>query len=293
MKPAFDGSKLYIMIPISAAHDNRLRANSKLVFGEIMSMLNQKDSFFMNNATLAKRQNMSTNTLQSCLKELEDLGYIRRKIIRNDKKQVVSRLISSPLTELFKQTPEKWGQGYPQKYEKGIPKNRGEGSPKNRGEGSPKNLGHNNESLIMNSNNSIYSRNTSGKPDYIPKPPNKNSNDNFSEQVVNTTNKVIDHLNHKAGTKYRPTSKATRRLVRARLNDGWKLDDFYKVINNKVSDWKNDKYWAKYLRPETLFGTKFESYLNESAASGADDYPTFEEMAKETPEAAEDDNLPF
>lgn len=127
------------------------------------------------------------------------------------------------------------------------------------------------------------------------KPPKKKSNDNFSEQVVNTTNKVIDHLNQKAGTKYRPTSRATKKLIRARINDGYKTPDFYRVIDNKTSDWLNDPHWGKYLRPETLFGTKFEGYLNESVASGNANTPTVQELAayKRPDDNIDDSKLPF
>lgn len=75
---------------------------------------------------------------------------------------------------------------------------------------------------------------------------------------------VIDYLNQKAGTKYRSTTAATKRLVGARLKEGFTVDDCKKVIDNKVADWLNDEKMKNYLRPNTLFqASKFESYLNE------------------------------
>lgn len=74
---------------------------------------------------------------------------------------------------------------------------------------------------------------------------------------------IIDYLNQKAGTKYRSTTKKTQSLIKARYHEKFTLDDFKKVIDNKVAEWKSDNEMAKYLRPETLFGTKFESYLNQ------------------------------
>jgi hypothetical protein len=41
------------------------------------------------------------------------------------------------------------------------------------------------------------------------------------------------------------------------------------VIDNKVSEWKNTEM-AKFIRPETLFGTKFESYLNQKKGKTLD-----------------------
>ena len=83
---------------------------------------------------------------------------------------------------------------------------------------------------------------------------------------------IVDYLNQKAGTKYRSTTKKTQTLIKARFNEKFALDDFKQVIDNKVSEWKSDNNMAKYLRPETLFGTKFESYLNQSKASSPQNY---------------------
>ncbi|SOC06352.1 uncharacterized phage protein (TIGR02220 family) [Ureibacillus xyleni] len=74
---------------------------------------------------------------------------------------------------------------------------------------------------------------------------------------------IVDYLNEKAGTSYRYTSKKTRQLIRARFQEGFTEDDFQTVIIKKVCSWLHDEKMNKFLRPETLFGTKFESYLNE------------------------------
>ena len=74
---------------------------------------------------------------------------------------------------------------------------------------------------------------------------------------------IVDYLNEKANTKYRSSGSKTKLLIKARVNDGFDLDDFKKVIDTKTSQWLNDPKMKKFLRPETLFGTKFEGYLNE------------------------------
>jgi uncharacterized phage protein (TIGR02220 family) len=71
----------------------------------------------------------------------------------------------------------------------------------------------------------------------------------------------VAFLNEKTGAKYKASSQSTRRLIEARVNDGYALEDFQTVILNKCAEWKGTDM-EKYLRPETLFGTKFESYLN-------------------------------
>lgn len=81
-------------------------------------------------------------------------------------------------------------------------------------------------------------------------------------QITEIADRVVDYLNLKAGTSYRHGIAKTISLVSARLKDGFTENDFALVINKKCEEWNNTDY-AKYLRPETLFGTKFESYLNQ------------------------------
>lgn len=74
---------------------------------------------------------------------------------------------------------------------------------------------------------------------------------------------IIDYLNDMAGTHYRPHTNATISLIKARMNEGFTVEDFKTVIGKKCYEWKNDSQYAKFLRPQTLFGNKFESYLNQ------------------------------
>ena len=78
---------------------------------------------------------------------------------------------------------------------------------------------------------------------------------------------IVDYLNSKTGKNYRPTTAKTKDLIKARCNEGFTLDDFKRVIDNKVIDWSNNDRMSKYLRPETLFSNKFEGYLNEEPKS--------------------------
>lgn len=73
---------------------------------------------------------------------------------------------------------------------------------------------------------------------------------------------VIDYLNSVAGTRYKPSSVNTIKLITARLNEGYKLEDFKAIIYKKSKEWK-DTSFEQYLTPQTLFGNKFEKYLNQ------------------------------
>lgn len=75
---------------------------------------------------------------------------------------------------------------------------------------------------------------------------------------------IVDLLNQMSGKKFRTTTPKTQKDIRARWNEGFRFDDFKKVILSKCYEWRNNPDMSKYLRPETLFGTKFEGYLNHS-----------------------------
>ncbi|CUK81649.1 conserved phage C-terminal domain-containing protein [Listeria monocytogenes] len=92
---------------------------------------------------------------------------------------------------------------------------------------------------------------------------------------------VIAFLNENAETNYKHTTKSTQTLIKARLNDGFGFEDFKKVIIIKCKEWKNDSSMNQYLRPATLFGTKFESYLNQKVISGNRKKPWEKETKKE------------
>ena len=74
---------------------------------------------------------------------------------------------------------------------------------------------------------------------------------------------VIDYLNEKANTNFRIVD-SHKKFIKARYNEGYKTEEFFKVIDNKVSSWINDTKYSSYLRPSTLFGNKFDNYLNEN-----------------------------
>ena len=76
---------------------------------------------------------------------------------------------------------------------------------------------------------------------------------------------VIDYLNAKTGSKYRYSKSSTKHII-ARLGEGFTVDDCKSVIDKKCNEWLTDPKMQQYLRPETLFAGKFESYLNQPAA---------------------------
>lgn len=110
-------------------------------------------------------------------------------------------------------------------------------------------------------------------PDNPPDSPTDNPSDKKEEEQIPEKKEekpkypfeeIIEHLNQKANKGFRWQSKATQKHIQARFKEGFTLEDFIKVIDFKVSEWKDDKKMQQYIRPETLFGTKFEGYLNQA-----------------------------
>lgn len=94
------------------------------------------------------------------------------------------------------------------------------------------------------------------------------SNNNINALSANNKNAlseeieiIVSHLNAKANKKFRSETPDTKKHIKARLSEGFTVEDFKTVIDKKCSEWLGTDM-EQYLRPQTLFGTKFESYLN-------------------------------
>ena len=174
--------------------------------------------------------NCSKNTAINALTNLTEKGLIAK----------ITETINGVVFNRYKVNPDhipKFGTPY-QNLDDGIPKSGSTPLPK---------IG------TSNNSNSIYKEN--------------NKKDIYtslrSVSISKEVSEIVDYLNLKAGTSYRATTDKTRRCINARINEGWTIDDFKAVIDFKVSQWANTDM-AVYIRPETLFGTKFENYLQSS-----------------------------
>ena len=112
---------------------------------------------------------------------------------------------------------------------------------------------------------------------------NNNDNNYNNKDIV----EIVDYLNQVCTTNYRSSSKKTQSLINARKKEGFTVQDFKTVIDKKNKEWSGNKEMQQYLRPETLFGTKFESYLNqkegghyEARDTEPKKYATGEDIAK-------------
>lgn len=88
----------------------------------------------------------------------------------------------------------------------------------------------------------------------------------YEDTFISLFKQTIDYLNIKANTRYKYTSTKYKKALHARVEEGFTLEDFKEVIDKKCAEWIGTE-WEKFLRPETLFGTKFEGYLNQKSVA--------------------------
>jgi uncharacterized phage protein (TIGR02220 family) len=117
---------------------------------------------------------------------------------------------------------------------------------------------------IIIKNKYIFSESTIEKKE-LNKPnfTNKNKDIKLDIESKNIYEIIIDYLNKQSGKKYSSNSSTYKNLINSRLKDGYKIDDFKRVIDIKCKKWLNTSM-EDYLRPQTLFSNKFEGYINET-----------------------------
>lgn len=85
----------------------------------------------------------------------------------------------------------------------------------------------------------------------------------LSNNKLDIIKNIVSYLNDKTKSKFKYTTKSTQSKINARLNEGYNLNDFIAVIDKKYDEWIGTEF-ERYLCPDTLFGTKFEKYVNQN-----------------------------
>lgn len=80
-------------------------------------------------------------------------------------------------------------------------------------------------------------------------------------EFMRIVERVIGHLNEKANKRFSTENLNTRALIRERLAEGYTEEDLKAVVTVIVHQWSHEPEMMMYIRPETLFGRHFESYL--------------------------------
>lgn len=122
---------------------------------------------------------------------------------------------------------------------------------------------------VSKRNGGVYQNDTTNTRDYTEITTETTNNNILSGNPTASRipyKEIVDYLNEKTGKNFKHKTAKTRKFIEARWNQDFRLDDFKKVIDVKTDEWLNTDS-DKYLRPETLFGTKFEGYLNQKTKS--------------------------
>lgn len=218
----------YTVIGNAGLRDSRLSLKSK---GLLAYMLSLPDDWIFYETELTKHCTDGRDSIRTALKELEKLGYLVREQKRAEK--------------------GKFGEKDWKLFDDPVIAN----SPRTENPSADNPTADNptaDNPTLLNTNQ--LSTN---------KPSTDSTKDIMSSKHDRVPYKeIIDYLNEKADTKFRHQTKASQEKIKARFNEGFTLDDFKTVIDKKINEWSSTDM-SKYLRPETLFGTKFESYLNQ------------------------------
>lgn len=216
-----------VWIPKEIWLSTDLKVMEKLILVEIDSLDNE-DGCFASNEHFSKFFSLSKNRCSEIIKSLEKKGYIKIDYIYQEGSKAISRRVIRCVRNI---------DGGIRNIDNPIRKTE-EGYSENRED-----------------NNTSFSNtfsNTSNKKDIVEQ----------SSTAPLPYEEIVQYLNQKTNKNFKHTSKVTQRHIRARLAEGFTVNDFKQVIDKKCSDWLRDQKMKEYLRPETLFGTKFESYLN-------------------------------
>jgi len=220
----------YGIIFRSVMRDTNLTIGAKAVYAYLCTFAGNKKTAFPSRKLMCHELGINKDTLTKYMRNLLDAGYIKK-----EQKKVSGKFAHNVYTIYdFPESPSTENTMSENYRVRKFP--------------TPKNSATNSNS---NSNNNIDLNNI-----YIV----ENQENEKQEQIP--YQEIIEYLNEKTGKQYRYTTPKTRELIKARWKEGFSLNDFKKVIDNKTLEWKNTK-WENYLRPVTLFSTKFESYLND------------------------------
>lgn len=274
----------YTNISNQLIRDSRLSWKARGIFAYLWSQADEWDFYV---SEVAKHATDGRDALRSGLRELEKYGYLTRKpssdangkfdgmdwVLTDKPVESTENTVSGEIQQKTPKSAENTSDGKAVRRDK-----RPTEYPTLRNNNS-KNYQEKEVTTERNKDNS-----QAGQSPATPSP--------AKEKIP--YKEILDYLNQKTGSHYKDV-KGNQKLIKARWHEGYRLDDFKRVIDNKTADWKgliakDGRDMSQYLRPSTLFGPKFDQYLNEvTTRDNAQAGSLFDQQW--TPE--NDDDLPF
>lgn len=83
----------YAIIPATVRYDTNLKSIEKLLYGEITALANKNGYCFAQNKYFADLYNVTLISVSRWISHLQELGYIKTDVIRNENKEIISRNI--------------------------------------------------------------------------------------------------------------------------------------------------------------------------------------------------------
>ena len=222
----------YSILTANVRYDKRLKANEKLLFSEITALSNKYGYCTATNSYFSELYEVSKRSISTWINNLKKYGYLEIKIYYKENSKEINKRKIYPITNPIEVNVSTYGrkitEGIEEKFHTPI------------------------EEKVKENITSINNINISDK-------------DNSESNNKNRFNysKFINSINEAANTNFRNSSN-NRKLIHARLADGYTEEELIKVIKFKANQWKNNGKMKKYIVLTTLLRpSNFDKYIQE------------------------------
>lgn len=222
----------YSILTANVRYDKRLKANEKLLFSEITALSNKYGYCTATNSYFSELYEVSKKSISTWINNLKKYGYLEIKIYYKENSKEINKRKIYPITNPIEVNVSTYGrkitEGIEEKFHTPI------------------------EEKVKENITSINNINISDK---------SNSESNNKNRF--NYSKFINSINETANTNFRNSSN-NRKLIHARLEDGYTKEDIAKVITFKANQWKDNEKMKKYIVLTTLLRpSNFDKYIQE------------------------------